>query len=273
MRTLAIDTSRPPGSIALLEGMRVVRQVAIPPGGRTTQQLFPELQRLLADVAWRPADVQLLAVTLGPGSFTGLRIGIALAKVWAYATQCPVVAIDTLDILAAQAESHADRLEVVMDAERRQVFHARFARPRVCGGGEGAFSSPIAPSTASDQAAPEQEGLNASAARSETADSPGTTWQRLTPTTIVDQEPWLAQLSPGTAVTGDGLRKLTELLPPGVILDDASRWTVQASTLGMLGLSALQRGEQVDPWRLVPQYCRASAAEEKRLAGSSEKPV
>jgi tRNA threonylcarbamoyladenosine biosynthesis protein TsaB len=251
MRILAAETSRPPGSIALLHDAAPAYEVVLPTTGRTTQQLFPLLQQLLIEANWTPADVELLAVTIGPGSFTGLRIGITLAKLWAYACQCPVVALDSLDVVAAQAESDAERLEVVMHAEREQLFHARFVREAPTGNPASGSSNPDGPKS-----------LHPSASH------PLPSWRRVTPTRIVERSTWLTELKACTAVIGDGLAKITTALPPGVIREPAHQWTLRAGTLGQLALAAFQRGEQVDPWTLLPNYCRLSAAEEKRLASS-----
>ena len=69
----------------------------------------------------------MIAVTDGPGSFTGLRSGVTTAKVFAYVTGADVVAVNTLQVMAAQANVLSDRLWAVMDAQRQQVFAAPFA--------------------------------------------------------------------------------------------------------------------------------------------------
>src|SRR5690606_25276214 len=92
-------------------------------------------------------------------------------------------------------------------------------------------------------------------------DSP---WRRVTETRVVDQAPWLAQLAPGTAVLGDGLEKLRAPLPDGILVEPPEAWRLRASTLGRLAFHAHHRGEDVDPWTLLPKYGRPSAAEEKR---------
>ncbi len=228
MRTLAIDTSRFPGSVALLDGDRCDAQ-PLPDSGKTAETLFTTLERLLAQRQWRPSDVELVAVTTGPGSFTGLRIGVTFAKTWAYARGCAVIGIETSDVLAAQADVPAERLDVLLDAERRQLFVTRYIL------------------------------------RDSPTDDPLARWQRAGSTEILDRAAWRDAFVPGTAVIGDGLRGI-DPLPEGAIVVDSSRWAVRAETLGRLAERAYQRGERCDPLRLVPQYYRASAAEEKRKA-------
>ncbi|MEO8494142.1 MAG: tRNA (adenosine(37)-N6)-threonylcarbamoyltransferase complex dimerization subunit type 1 TsaB [Planctomycetota bacterium] len=132
MRTLALETSSSTGSIALLEDDRVVAETDLGGadkghGQRTAQSLAPALQSILREAKWEPRDVQLIAVTDGPGSFTGLRAGVTTAKVFAYATGAEVVAVNTLEVVAAQANVVSERLWAVMDAQRQQVFAAQFA--------------------------------------------------------------------------------------------------------------------------------------------------
>jgi len=96
MRTIALETSSSSGSIALFEADRLVAESDLGAwelgrGQRTAQSLAPALQSILRQATWKPRDVELIAVTDGPGSFTGLRAGVTTAKVFAYATGAEVV--------------------------------------------------------------------------------------------------------------------------------------------------------------------------------------
>jgi tRNA threonylcarbamoyladenosine biosynthesis protein TsaB len=84
--------------------------------------------------------VQLVATTVGPGSFTGLRVGVATAKVFAYAVGAEVLGIDTLETIAAAAPANVTALQVVMDAQRGDVVVRPFAR-----GGAGPDLLPAGP--------------------------------------------------------------------------------------------------------------------------------
>ena len=118
------------GSIAALNGNDVIAEAELGQVQRTAQSLAPALQSVLHEANWQPRDVQLLAVTDGPGSFTGLRAGVTCAKVFAYATGADVIAINTLEVISAQADIDSEQLWVVMDAQRQQVFVAQFATTR-----------------------------------------------------------------------------------------------------------------------------------------------
>ncbi len=264
MHILAVDTSRTPGSVALLEDQQLIRERELPAVGRTTQHLFPVLQGLLAEVGWQPRDVGLLAVTLGPGSFTGLRIGITLAKLWTYASSCQLVALGTLDVVAAQAESDASRLEVVLHAERGQLFQACYQRVNSDVGEAGT------PARIGDAAVSGPEGGDGSDGSDKDGKEPTWgSWRRASSTSLVNRADWLRNLVPGTAVTGDGLSKIEQPLPKGIVVEPQANWTLRAGSLGRLAFDAFHRGERVDPWSLLPQYGRPSAAEEKRLQSHS----
>jgi tRNA threonylcarbamoyladenosine biosynthesis protein TsaB len=77
---------------------------------------------MLAQAAWTPASLGLIAVTIGPGSFTGLRIGVTTAKTLAYATGAKLAGISTLAVLAYQAKTHAARTWAISDAQRDELF-------------------------------------------------------------------------------------------------------------------------------------------------------
>lgn len=129
MRILALDTSDTTGSVALLHGEHLVasRQLAARP--RAAQTLTPTIKSLLDEAGWTPKQVELFAVVTGPGSFTGLRVGVTTAKTFCYATGAGVLGVHTLAAIAAQAPAEALRLHVAIDAQRQQVFCAVVERP------------------------------------------------------------------------------------------------------------------------------------------------
>jgi len=128
MKILAFETSGLLGSVALLETAegKVVSRVEreTPADQRTARSLLPTTHRLLCDHGWRPADVELIAVTTGPGSFTGLRIGVVAAKTFAYAVGAKLVGVHTLAALAYPIA--ASRVWTILDAQRQELFVANF---------------------------------------------------------------------------------------------------------------------------------------------------
>ena len=128
MKILAFETSGLLGSVALLETAegKLVSSIEreTPADQRTARSLLPTTHRLLSDHGWRPADVELIAVTTGPGSFTGLRIGVVAAKTFAYAVGAKLVGVHTLAALAEPLESRASRVWTILDAQRQELFVA-----------------------------------------------------------------------------------------------------------------------------------------------------
>lgn len=128
MKILAFETSGLLGSVALLEAAegKLVSTIEreTPADQRTARSLLPTTHRLLSDHGWRPADVELVAVTTGPGSFTGLRIGVVAAKTFAYAVGAKLVGVHTLAALAYPIA--ASRVWTILDAQRQELFVANF---------------------------------------------------------------------------------------------------------------------------------------------------
>jgi tRNA threonylcarbamoyladenosine biosynthesis protein TsaB len=131
MRIIAIETSGKHGSIAALTGepdrARLLRQIILTSDERTARVLAPALRALLAEVGWSPDSMQLVAVAVGPGSFTGLRIGVTTAKTLAYAVGAQIIGVNTLAVLAMQAPPQRRPLWTIMDAQRHELFVARFS--------------------------------------------------------------------------------------------------------------------------------------------------
>lgn len=121
---LAIDSATRTLSIALHDGHSILAEMTWATANRHTVELTPAIQHLLALVGSTPADLSALAVAQGPGSFNGLRVGVSTAKGLAMALGLPLVAVPTLDIVAA-AHPPADGLLIAV---------AQAGRGRVCAG-------------------------------------------------------------------------------------------------------------------------------------------
>lgn len=118
---LAIDTSTSMTGIALYDGERVLAECTWQGPGYQTVELAPEIGLLLRRVGHKAGDLRAIAVATGPGSFTGLRIGIALAKGLALSGGRELIGIPTMDVMA-QAQPKLDtRLYVVLEAGRGRV--------------------------------------------------------------------------------------------------------------------------------------------------------
>ena len=237
MRILALDTSLNAGSVALLEDTTILSEERIPPKG-TARELVPTIQRLLKGLAWAPRDVQLVAVAVGPGSFTGLRLGLATGKVFAYATQATLVGVDTPRVLAEQVPLEGQFVQVILDAQRGQLFVANLARAA-----DGRWTSEVCESADETCSRPLQ--------------GPRRDIQ------LMDVESWLANITPSRILVGPVLRSLAQRLPSDAQVADSDCWEPRASTVGRLAAGDFRRGRRDDVWALAPVYGRPSAAEEK----------
>ena len=128
MKILALETTERIGSVAVLHDDKLLKELTLGAKQRCTQSLAPAIKALLQDVQWQPSEVGLVATTVGPGSFTGLRVGITTAKTFAYATGADILGIDTLDAIATAVPREVQTLCVAIDAQRGQVSAACFER-------------------------------------------------------------------------------------------------------------------------------------------------
>ena len=137
MRVLALETTEKIGGVAALCDGKLLAELELNPEQRSAQSLLPALKTLLEQVRWRSNEVDLVAVTIGPGSFTGLRIGVTAAKVFAYAAGADVLGVDTLECIAAGAPNDVETIDVAVDAQRGEVVARSFRR------GNGGWFEPI----------------------------------------------------------------------------------------------------------------------------------
>lgn len=128
MRILAIESSGSTGSVAALADGDPLSQLALDPAQRSARTLAPSIAQLLRQVGWKPRDVEVVAVGIGPGSFTGLRLGVMTAKAFAYAAGAKILGIGTLETIASRAPSSAANLAVAVDAQRGEVYRGNFTR-------------------------------------------------------------------------------------------------------------------------------------------------
>ena len=125
---LAVDTSSALTSVAVVDGQRVVVEASHLDARRHAEVLAPLLADVVAGID--PASIDAIACGVGPGPYTGLRVGIATALAVGVAWQVPVHGICSLDAVAAAALDHvprADGLSVALDARRKEVYWARYS--------------------------------------------------------------------------------------------------------------------------------------------------
>ena len=125
-RILMIETSTECCSAALCEGPRIAASRIDTTPRRQSAMLVPYIVEILNEAGWSGSDLDAVAVSEGPGSYTGLRVGVSTAKGYCFGSGKPLIGIDTLQILACQAEGSFDRIVPMIDARRMEVYAAPF---------------------------------------------------------------------------------------------------------------------------------------------------
>lgn len=127
MKVLSIDTSTAMAGVAVADEKSLLAEYMLNDMKTHSQKLVPMLQQLLDDLKLSPADIDVFAAITGPGSFTGLRIGVTTMKAMAYAAKKPVIGIPSLDALANAVTVTGDtRICPIMDARNNQVYTALY---------------------------------------------------------------------------------------------------------------------------------------------------
>lgn len=127
-RLLLLETSGRIGLVGLAEGEQLLSARRLDEARRHARDLAPAVAELLAERAWKPADLAGVIVSQGPGSYTGLRVGIMSAKTLAYAVSCALIAVETFLIVANQSPEAAEHVDVLADAQQDKLYVQSFAR-------------------------------------------------------------------------------------------------------------------------------------------------
>lgn len=126
---LSIDTSGMAGSIALMrDGVLLAERQLAQAGRRHARTLVAELANLFTECGSSPDQCQAIAISVGPGSFTGLRVGVVCAKTFAYATGCVLTAVNTFEAVAAGVPDDVQEVAVIDLAQRGELFVGEYRR-------------------------------------------------------------------------------------------------------------------------------------------------
>jgi tRNA threonylcarbamoyladenosine biosynthesis protein TsaB len=129
MLILGIETSGMRGGIAVCRDGLCLAEAALENAPRRhAQTLVTQIQATLERLGIRIADLDAVAVSIGPGSFTGLRVGVVCAKTLAYATGCRLAAVDTFAAIAANSPADLAAVHVIADAQRGDLFLGTYRR-------------------------------------------------------------------------------------------------------------------------------------------------
>lgn len=224
MSILAIDTSTQVSSVAVMTEKRLQAEITMQARLTHSETLMPHIESALRMASVQRADLEGIAISIGPGSFTGLRIGLAAAKTMAYALSLPLVGISTLAALAAHFPAPGTRVISLIDAQKgnayAQAFHVEHGQPVPLGGAEVLAIEEVL-------------------ARAGHAEEP-------------------------VILTGDVVQKKIagkRAVPESVILPPPQMQMPRAANVGQLGLARIACGESDNPMALEPVYIRRSEAE------------
>jgi tRNA threonylcarbamoyladenosine biosynthesis protein TsaB len=130
--TLSLDTSSLVGSLAVLRDHTLLGVISTTSDENYSSRMFRHLDFLLRDLSLKLADFDLFSVAAGPGSFTGLRVGLTAAKAWSEVYDKPVVGVSALEAVAAQSflldPAHPEFVIPILDARRGQLYCAFYLR-------------------------------------------------------------------------------------------------------------------------------------------------
>ena len=226
MLILAFETSAKAASVALLENGKLLAESYQNTGLTHSQTLMVMTQDLIKQCGYAPADITHTAVAAGPGSFTGVRIGVAAAKGFAWGRQIPLWGVSTLEAMALGLGEYDGYICACMDARRNQVYNALFLAEK------GALTR-----VSEDRAI-----------------------------ALADLKTELEHLDGPIYLVGDGAalthRTLSDL---ELILPPEWKQHQRAVGVGLAALAAIARGETGDGAALTPNYLRLSQAERELL--------
>ncbi len=229
---LAVETSGRTGSVAIADGRQVLAEAAFSAPIRHSAELFPAVCGLLSRFNRRPDQIQHVYISVGPGSFTGLRIAVTIAKIMHLANAAKIVAVYTSDCIAANAADYTqakgkklEKIATILDAKRGQFFVAVYQNSS----GRLVKTLPDCLMTASQFV---QKFADANSHKG-------------CPTA----EPiWLL---------GEGLVYYKHLFKaPGIEFLDSSFWSPHATKVHLLGYKMACEGQFADPLTLKPVYLR-----------------
>ena len=225
---LAFETSAKAASVALFDGEKLLGEQYQNTGLTHSQTLLVMAEDLLAQCGKKPSEVEAVAVANGPGSFTGVRIGAAAAKGFAWGRNIPLYGVSTLEAMALGLGAYQGYVCPVMDARRSQVYNALFY-----------VNHGIVERRTPDRAI-----------------------------ALSDLKNELKNCEEAIFLVGDGsnlcYNTLVESLP-GLVLPPEHKLHQRAVGVGLAALRQMAAGDPGDGAVLTPNYLRLSQAERERL--------
>jgi tRNA threonylcarbamoyl adenosine modification protein YeaZ len=248
---LALETSSRIGSVAIACGENLLAEATFSGPLRHSPETFPAISSLLEHFGKKPHEIEHIYISAGPGSFTGLRIAVTIAKTMHLANATKIVAVDSLDVIAAniitltqQTTSHErratsyEKIAAILDAKRNQFFIAVYKH--------------------------RTHHNHSSSLRNQesTIHEPQATghgiWQKILPDSLMSAPEFLKNFAAGDQpiwLLGDGLLfHKDKFKADGVRFLDEKYWSPRAEKVHLLGWQLAQSGQFADPLTLTPNY-------------------
>lgn len=250
---LAVETSSRTGSVAVAAGERLLAEMTFSGPMRHSAEIFPAISGLMERFAVRPRQIEQVHISIGPGSFTGLRIATTLAKTMHLANGARIVAVDTLDVIAAnvfdlapdcmvqnsinEARGTSDeRVAAILDAKRNQFFIAVYEHT-------------------SDKRPPLLRGQACPCGGRGTSDA---IWEKAVPDSLMTAAQFVERFARSDKpiwLLGDGLLYYKDRFSAdGIRFFEEKYWSPRASKVHLLGWQKALAGQFADPVTLRPNY-------------------
>src|SRR4030042_1913633 len=230
---LSVETSGRLGSVAVASGAQIRAETAFTDQMRHSSEIFPTISSLLNRFGKKPQHIEHIYISVGPGSFTGLRIAVSIAKIMHLANKTQIVAVDTLDVIAANTDDYikqenieVEHIAVILDAKRGQFYTAVYQRAAEC------------------------------------------IWEKISPDSLITALQFLDRFA-GKAkplwLLGEGLVYYEDKFrADGIRFMDKRYWNPRAEKVHALGWKMACAGKFADPLTLQPKYLRKPEVTEKR---------
>ncbi len=229
--SLALETSGRIGSVALGAGKEILAEKKFSSPLKHSSEIFPTINQILEQIQGKPKDIQHIFISIGPGSFTGLRIAVTAAKMINLANSVKIIGVDTLDVIAENGREfilkeniNADKLAVVLDAKRKQFFTAVYE-----------WNNGMLEKCMDDHLIKADEFIESFCGKTEKI-----------------------------VIVGEGLvRHRKKFEHENIIISEEKYWVPKASTILKLGNRRTKQKSFEDVMSLEPRYLRKPEAEEK----------
>ncbi|GAB63995.1 MAG: tRNA (adenosine(37)-N6)-threonylcarbamoyltransferase complex dimerization subunit type 1 TsaB [Candidatus Jettenia sp.] len=230
MKVLGIETSGSIGGVAVCENKHVIAARDLEAGMQHGRELVPTIKDIFQQIGWKFSDIDLIAVDVGPGSYTGLRIGVTCAKTMAYALQKPVIDVPIFDSIIENYIMDSIPVCPILDARRNHVYACIY------------------------QPVPIRLDHGVKVVQK----------KRVSEFLVMQPEELLSILPRPVVVFGDGVSAYKDIFQQkDIFIDEEEKAIPKAKYVAFLGEMAYESGRRCEADQLLPMYLRRAEAAEK----------